>query len=283
MNPMQAWLELADGNRVGLAERLTIGRLAVNDLALANRSVSRSHAQVTRDPDGRYRLTDLNSANGTFLNGRKIASEPLFDGAQVQLGDERLLFRQPGGRGRGLTRGPVPIDSTQVFNYSDVVRGWFGVADIVSFSSVLRARPEAEVQADLRDWGEAMTKIVRASGGELNKKMGDGLFYVWRGDTPAAQVGWALGELLAYHRRSPLRFRFILHLGEAAFDGAEYVSRDVNLAFRAEKIASKHGVDVMVSAAARAPLANLAFQHLGDFPIDDFPDPIAFYTVPPSP
>ncbi len=50
---------------------LTIGRGADNSLTLAYNLISRYHAQVTYQ-DGRYYVTDLNSANGTYVNKNRL-------------------------------------------------------------------------------------------------------------------------------------------------------------------------------------------------------------------
>ena len=62
---------------------LTVGRNAQNDVVLASGQVSRQHARLTVQ-DGQVWLQDLGSANGTFVNGSRIADAPV----ALQLGDE---------------------------------------------------------------------------------------------------------------------------------------------------------------------------------------------------
>jgi hypothetical protein len=50
---------------------LTIGREYENDLVIGYNLVSRHHATITFE-GGRYYITDLNSANGTYLNDRRL-------------------------------------------------------------------------------------------------------------------------------------------------------------------------------------------------------------------
>jgi pSer/pThr/pTyr-binding forkhead associated (FHA) protein len=50
---------------------LTIGRGADNDLTLAYDLISRYHAQITYE-GGRYYVTDLNSANGTYIDRDRL-------------------------------------------------------------------------------------------------------------------------------------------------------------------------------------------------------------------
>ncbi len=72
----------------------SIGREAGNSICFpANSTVSRSHAQIVSDDRG-FRLTDLNSANGTFLNGNKVETEvPLAIGDSISFGSATLTFR----------------------------------------------------------------------------------------------------------------------------------------------------------------------------------------------
>jgi len=56
--------------------------------------VSRHHAELRRD-EGAYRVVDLNSSNGTFVNGRRIRNHVLASGDQVQLGGTLMLFTGP--------------------------------------------------------------------------------------------------------------------------------------------------------------------------------------------
>lgn len=68
-----------------------IGRSEESDIVLNDPSVSRTHA-VVEIAAGRATLRDLDSTNGTFLNGRRIRAETLRDGDEVQLGNTRLRF-----------------------------------------------------------------------------------------------------------------------------------------------------------------------------------------------
>jgi len=52
-------------------ENLIIGRLDTNDIPLLGKTVSRKHAEITRKVND-YLLMDLESGNGTYLNGKKL-------------------------------------------------------------------------------------------------------------------------------------------------------------------------------------------------------------------
>lgn len=74
------------------AEPLTIGRDPKNAIALDDRRVSRRHAEV-RLRLGRYTLYDLQSTNGTFVNGRRIAEMVLSDEDRISIGGAELVVR----------------------------------------------------------------------------------------------------------------------------------------------------------------------------------------------
>ncbi len=80
----------------GEREKITIGRAADNDVVLDSPVVSRHHAVVRRAKDGTFRLRDLNTPNGTFVNGRRVKSARLKPGDQVRIGPYRFVV---GGRG----------------------------------------------------------------------------------------------------------------------------------------------------------------------------------------
>lgn len=82
----EAWFELSDGRVHEIRGECTIGRLLENQLVLHDGVVSRLHARVTRAGPGRYLLSDLGSANGTFLNGNRLTA-----GNHAQLDDRDAI------------------------------------------------------------------------------------------------------------------------------------------------------------------------------------------------
>jgi pSer/pThr/pTyr-binding forkhead associated (FHA) protein len=80
-----------------VGDKLTIGRLGDNDVALDDTSVSSRHAEIVAQ-DGAVVLCDLESTNGTFLNGEQIRGEhPLHEGDEIYFGGVRAVFMQPAG------------------------------------------------------------------------------------------------------------------------------------------------------------------------------------------
>ena len=75
-------------------EQVGIGRGVQNALQIHDTEVSRSHAHIKFVGDG-YVLSDLNSSNGTYLNGKVIRQCPIHGGDQIQVGRSIMLFSQP--------------------------------------------------------------------------------------------------------------------------------------------------------------------------------------------
>jgi hypothetical protein len=72
-------------------ERMTVGRRPDSDVFLDDVTVSRDHAVIVRR-SGDYYLDDCGSLNGTYVNRRRIESQRLIDGDELQVGKYKLAF-----------------------------------------------------------------------------------------------------------------------------------------------------------------------------------------------
>jgi diguanylate cyclase (GGDEF)-like protein len=70
---------------------ITIGRSAHADVPINEASVSRHHAKIAVESEGRYVLEDLGSTNGTFVGGRRVRRASLRPGDRIQLGRATVL------------------------------------------------------------------------------------------------------------------------------------------------------------------------------------------------
>lgn len=75
-------------------EQVLIGREVKCDVMLNDASVSREHAVIVKLAEG-YLLRDLQSSNGTFVNGQRIQEYLLQDGDQIACGDIAMTFEGP--------------------------------------------------------------------------------------------------------------------------------------------------------------------------------------------
>jgi ABC-type multidrug transport system ATPase subunit/pSer/pThr/pTyr-binding forkhead associated (FHA) protein len=136
------------------ARALRIGRTEDNDIVLADLSVSRHHAELRNTGDGRYAIVDLDSSNGTFLNGaRVILTSPVTEQDIIGIGP--ATFRLVGGELRQF------IDSGDVSLIAQdlTVRGPGGkvLLDRVSFPI-----SERSLVAVIGPSGAGKTTLLRA-------------------------------------------------------------------------------------------------------------------------
>jgi len=89
---------------------LTIGRDWKNDVVLESRIVSRHHAQIERTEEG-LTIVDLNSHNGTFVNGTRIREVPLRDGDEILIGQTLILYQEMMVQPINLSRDETPSES----------------------------------------------------------------------------------------------------------------------------------------------------------------------------
>jgi DNA segregation ATPase FtsK/SpoIIIE, S-DNA-T family len=88
---------LDGGRRLALRPgRSVVGRDATSDLVLASDTLSRQHAEISVDDAGRVEVRDLDSLNGTWIDGRAITSpSAVASGEVVQFGTLQTAVRSP--------------------------------------------------------------------------------------------------------------------------------------------------------------------------------------------
>ena len=91
---------------------ITIGRGSSNTISIEHDDkVSRRHCQITQDNNGNYRLIDLDSANGTYVNERRIMGEYYLNpNDTVRVGKTRVQWQNYfNGRGHRKPEAPAPV------------------------------------------------------------------------------------------------------------------------------------------------------------------------------
>jgi adenylate cyclase len=92
-NLLQSWLRLPDGERHDLNGTCSIGRSPENSLQLPDHEVSRRHAIIQAQGEREFWLVDLGSANGTYVNGRRISqSVRLHNSDIIRIANNELEF-----------------------------------------------------------------------------------------------------------------------------------------------------------------------------------------------
>ena len=93
--------------RFGLRdEDLVVGRSPSCDISLTDRNASSKHCRLAQER-GAYVVYDLDSQNGTWVNGKRVKRRKLREGDILAIGKTKLLFSESD------PTEPIPIDSPQ--------------------------------------------------------------------------------------------------------------------------------------------------------------------------
>ncbi len=90
-------ISLYDGDKLVREEVFTqktirIGKAGQAHLRLGDENVSRQHCVIEVSDSGEIRVTDLESTNGTLVNGKKVTQAILRPGDELQVGDTRMVL-----------------------------------------------------------------------------------------------------------------------------------------------------------------------------------------------
>src|SRR5712671_757067 len=91
----------------------TVGRHPDNSLQILDRIVSKEHAQIIRQPDGRFLFRDLGSLNGSFLRGARVSEQVLVDGDEITLGSTTLTFQEKSAADSMLQKVTIAPSATE--------------------------------------------------------------------------------------------------------------------------------------------------------------------------
>jgi len=99
------------GQRFELSgEEIVIGRNPNTDITLLDEGLSREHAVILRDPQTNvFTIEDLQSSNGTKVNGKRVRSAELCHNDEITLGLTTFRFLEPG----------LPVDTTPTVEPED--------------------------------------------------------------------------------------------------------------------------------------------------------------------
>lgn len=156
----------------------TLGRHPNNSIRLIDNAASKQHAVIVFD-SGAYLLRDLNSTNGTFVNGVRIREATrLRDGDEITIGKSKLTFRNPSDGataksslpGVSVVDGGVVVDSKFVASVPQE-NGEFKSFDEITDMEILRNDYEKLRIANEfhrmvgleRDLGSVLDKILRVA------------------------------------------------------------------------------------------------------------------------
>jgi len=288
-NPMsntllQSWIRLANGERHDLNGTCSIGRSPDNHLSLEGHEVSRRHAIIQAQGEREFWLVDLGSANGTYVNGRRISQSVRLHNADVirianhelEFATEILSAMHPAGK-QAMASTMIHIRQAQC---------WFMVADIIGSTKLAQSMSASEYPRMTGTWFKNCRQIIDDCGGHMSKYLGDGFFSYWDDtDDGAIQVRQAVARLHEAQVKSNPPFRLVLHFGAAALGTVPTMNElnlhgpEVNFAFRVEKVASSLKQDVLFSeAAVKRMQAENEVRLVGECGVEGFSSKYKFYT-----
>lgn len=251
----EAWLQPERGERIVLHGNCRLGRAPENQVVVNTSNASRYHAAIHAQDGDEYWLFDLESANGTFLNGhRLLRPAQLRDGHRIMIGEATFVFRQMVKVEAGARR--AEINTATIVEFKEQPT-WLLMADMEGFSDLCRNEAMRDVAVTLTEWFRESQRLIERRGGRIGKYLGDGFLAYWTGSNGGAEeVAETLRELHQRDHGKALKFRFVVHHGSVTFGGAATLGEErmlgpeVNFVFRLEKLASSLGLSFCLSKAA---------------------------------
>ena len=163
---------------------------------------------------------------------------------------------------------------------------WLLLADIESSTQFLQRVSPDELPMITGRWLAGCKQIIDDHGGTINKYLGDGFFAYWQDrDGVAAAVAKTLAAFKPMQAKEQPRFRVVLHFGQVMMGGAasmgeeSLLGKEVNFAFRMEKLAGSMGQHCLMSDPARLPLQALtSTAPQGRHPLPGFDGDFAFHS-----
>jgi len=134
-----------DGEVLGIypleQERTLIGREPDNEVPIDSPYVSRHHTLIVRDELG-FWITDINSTNGTYLNGERVSNQTrLGPGDHIRVGRHELVISMPGDAPPGL-QGTARLNDNMTDTLADVQSKQGPKASLAAVDEELANQPD---------------------------------------------------------------------------------------------------------------------------------------------
>jgi adenylate cyclase len=282
---METWLEQDDGTRLPLADGFSIGRGTENQLPLNDERASRRHALIHDRGAQGFWIVDLGSRNGTFVNNRRVQQPArLKHGDAIRVGASQFNFQQPAMADPVSTGDGVHQQTFMEVRAEDC---WLLLGDLEGSTQLAQKLDAAQLSALTAAWLQQCRKLIDASGGTINKFLGDGFLAFWKaGEHPTEKIIACLDSLRELQAAEQPRFRLVLHRGRVQFGGGATHGEDnlagpeVNFAFRMEKLAGSLGEKFLISETAASHCKKLwTLEDAGDHTLSGFEGSFHFYQL----
>ncbi|HEY5814463.1 MAG TPA: adenylate/guanylate cyclase domain-containing protein [Terrimicrobiaceae bacterium] len=262
---------------VEIGNTATIGRSRDNTVSLhANPQVSRQHAVIRCHNAYQFQIMDLGSRNGTFVNGRRVVTPTvLTNGAVIRITNNEMIFEQSEQSSEDPTYDVTIAAGTESTHAQSAIVAVM-VCDIRGFSTMSELLPEAELAQTLGQWFRDVGNVVHASGGTIDKFIGDAVLAYWACESEEGQesrgaLESALDLLKVAEKRrwkapeeKPFKIAVALHhglvtcgnVGLVAQRDATIIGDTVNTVFRIETVMKQLNQELALSHDFLSTLPN---------------------------
>ncbi len=285
----------APSREIMIGNTASLGRTRDNHVCLSfSREVSRRHAVLRCHNGFQYQITDLGSRNGTFINGKRvILPMNLTTGDVIRVGNVSMRFEElspEDDENLGHTLAAAYLSGHELIQRAAIL-----VSDIRGFSRESEQLDPPLVARTLGGWFRRAGEAIHATGGVIDKFIGDALLAYWPATPPEAALcervlscANRLLDLAAEQSwpvtHAPFRVGIALHFGSVTTANfgtnlerdATIIGDTVNTAFRLESLTKTLGKPLLLSDI----FANILgwpeeeFLELGDHPLRGKNQPI---------
>ncbi len=242
-----------------------IGRDVHNDISVEDLTVSRSHAMVRRIGHDDYYLIDSGSANGSFLNGSRIAMPSLLKNSdQIRIGSLEISFVQEQKSISGNNM--QSMQETVVSDTPEINEITILVADIRGFTTLSERIDIRTLTKMMNAWFSQVSDIIVRNGGLVDKFIGDCVFARWQaGADDKLTIYRILNAAVEINKVTTnisqdfpavtenIRIGVGINTGAASISAGQdnsAIGDAVNLAFRLESATKVIGKDLVMSECA---------------------------------
>jgi transcriptional regulator with GAF, ATPase, and Fis domain/pSer/pThr/pTyr-binding forkhead associated (FHA) protein len=129
---------------------LSLGRDASNQIVVGDAAVSRKHCSISKGASGVFELADLDSQNGTLLNGTPVSRNAVHHGDRIQIGSSEYVFligpddlgQSRGGSEDGtgfatmaIDRSGMPVGASGMGRMARDLSAFFKIANVINSTS----------------------------------------------------------------------------------------------------------------------------------------------------
>ena len=246
---------------------LSIGRSSASGICVKDSKISRNHAVIQQHGSGIHYLLDLGSANGTFVNGRRVTVPvALKAGDLINVGSATLEYIAD-----AITTGMSSSSDVQTVIDFQSRKVTILVADIRNYTSISEKMAAKDLSLLIGGWFKEVGTLIDQFGGAIDKFIGDCVMAYWVKAQTADNCDYVIQPLKAALALVELaevfgnRFRSLLpakefrigvgiHTGETVMGNIGTIGRpdftsmgdSVNVAFRLESTTKGVGKTILV-------------------------------------